>query len=434
VEALNTPTIRRLTPSRRHQLPRITPGFPGREKIFTTANKIFTLSKVEPVGIMINGHVEHFGCPWEVIIKDFRAQLKDAHFPDLEQYAAKFIETVTDKKFLNSDAQGASMIHSTLSTYWELHRRIASDDTLRWSAKTVRSSLEEMSNDADKWPLIPGFEDVTQNALNAEYGSLVDAVLSDDDYTDKKIPKACRALFKHVLRSVIVRQRSTPYSTGIVITGYGRENLYPKLMEIAVDGGCLNRVRHFEVDKRDVKDDPSGAIISPFAQDEIVNTFVKGIDEKFSLFNVSLFTHLMHLVAEEILKEHTQYNAEERRVVERMVSQRMGEAFEEFKGEIDEFSADEYEIPMRDVLRSAPKEMLAELAESLVSITSLRQRVSGDLETVGGPVDVALISKGEGFIWIKRKHYFEPRLNPHYVRNYLREVDHGTGKTEASSD
>jgi uncharacterized membrane protein YidH (DUF202 family) len=26
VEALNTPTIRRLTPSRRHQLPRITPG------------------------------------------------------------------------------------------------------------------------------------------------------------------------------------------------------------------------------------------------------------------------------------------------------------------------------------------------------------------------------------------------------------------------
>jgi len=52
----------------------------------------------------------------------------------------------------------------------------------------------------------------------------------------------------------------------------------------------------------------------------------------------------------------------------------------------------------------------------------LRQRVSGDLETVGGPVDVALISKGEGFIWIKRKHYFDTELNPHYTTNYFRKV------------
>lgn len=74
------------------------------------------------------------------------------------------------------------------------------------------------------------------------------------------------------------------------------------------------------------------------------------------------------------------------------------------------------------MLRTAPKEVLAELAESLVSITSLRQRVSGDLETVGGPVDVALISKGEGFIWIKRKHYFDTELNPHYTTNYFRKV------------
>ena len=67
-----------------------------------------------------------------------------------------------------------------------------------------------------------------------------------------------------------------------------------------------------------------------------------------------------------------------------------------------------FEDSILDVLRTAPKETLAELANSLVSITSLRQRVSGELETVGGPVDVALIFKGEGFIWIKRKYDFDP--------------------------
>jgi hypothetical protein len=29
----------------------VTIGYPGQEKIFTSANKIFSLSKVEPVGV-----------------------------------------------------------------------------------------------------------------------------------------------------------------------------------------------------------------------------------------------------------------------------------------------------------------------------------------------------------------------------------------------
>lgn len=38
-------------------------------------------------------------------------------------------------------------------------------------------------------------------------------------------------------------------------------------------------------------------------------------------------------------------------------------------------------------------------------------------ETVGGPVDVAVITKGDGFIWVERKHYFKPELNTHFFRN-----------------
>jgi hypothetical protein len=40
---------------------------------------------------------------------------------------------------------------------------------------------------------------------------------------------------------------------------------------------------------------------------------------------------------------------------------------------------------------------------------------------VGGPIDVAVISKGDGFVWIKRKHYFKPELNPGFFANYFRE-------------
>jgi len=59
------------------------------------------------------------------------------------------------------------------------------------------------------------------------------------------------------------------------------------------------------------------------------------------------------------------------------------------------------------------------MAESLVNLTCLRKKISMDDETVGGPVDVAVISKGDGLIWIKRKHYFEQELNNHFFMNYL---------------
>ena len=65
------------------------------------------------------------------------------------------------------------------------------------------------------------------------------------------------------------------------------------------------------------------------------------------------------------------------------------------------------------------------MAESLVNLTSFRRHVTPDVETVGGPIDVAIISRGDGFIWIKRKHYFQPELNQHFLANYFREVSSG---------
>ena len=60
------------------------------------------------------------------------------------------------------------------------------------------------------------------------------------------------------------------------------------------------------------------------------------------------------------------------------------------------------------------------MAESLVSLTSLKRRATGKLETVGGPIDVALITKGDGFVFTQRKHYFDPNLNPAFAHNYFR--------------
>ena len=50
-----------------------------------------------------------------------------------------------------------------------------------------------------------------------------------------------------------------------------------------------------------------------------------------------------------------------------------------------------------------PKEELAVMAETLVNLTSFKQKMTMGTETVGGPIDVAVITKGDGFSWVKRK-------------------------------
>jgi hypothetical protein len=45
------------------------------QKIFTSANKIFTLSKFQPVGVMIFGTALFMNVPWETIIKSYRTRL-----------------------------------------------------------------------------------------------------------------------------------------------------------------------------------------------------------------------------------------------------------------------------------------------------------------------------------------------------------------------
>ena len=62
------------------------------------------------------------------------------------------------------------------------------------------------------------------------------------------------------------------------------------------------------------------------------------------------------------------------------------------------------------------------MSEALVNLTSFKRHVTKQAETVGGPIDVAVISRGDGLIWIKRKHYFSRDLNQHFLSNYYNDV------------
>jgi hypothetical protein len=69
---------------------------------------------------------------------------------------------------------------------------------------------------------------------------------------------------------------------------------------------------------------------------------------------------------------------------------------------------------VQNMILLMPKQELAFLAQELINLTSVKRKFSSGIESVGGPIDVAVISRIDGFVWVRRKHYFEPNLNPRY--------------------
>lgn len=69
----------------------VTIGNANGKKILNKANKVFTLSKHHPVGIMIYNAASFMGTPWETIIKVYRHQLGNRCFPSLRDYEVDFI-------------------------------------------------------------------------------------------------------------------------------------------------------------------------------------------------------------------------------------------------------------------------------------------------------------------------------------------------------
>jgi hypothetical protein len=64
------------------------------------------------------------------------------------------------------------------------------------------------------------------------------------------------------------------------------------------------------------------------------------------------------------------------------------------------------------VLPAMPLQDAIDLADFLVDLTIKFSRFTPGAPTVGGPIEIAAISKHEGFRWIKRKYYFRRDLNP----------------------
>ncbi|MGQ6545548.1 hypothetical protein ACUND2_23045 [Serratia sp. IR-2025] len=68
----------------------------GTHKIYNGAEKLFTLSKFHPVGVMIYGNGDICGAPWELAIKSYRSENGTRSFNSLKEWADNFLSFISE--------------------------------------------------------------------------------------------------------------------------------------------------------------------------------------------------------------------------------------------------------------------------------------------------------------------------------------------------
>lgn len=409
----------------------VTIGNNGDRKIFNKANKVFALSKQHPVGIMIYNSASFMGTPWETLIKVYRKQLASNSFLTLNDYKNDFIEFLRSKKFYtDSEMQLAFMenfaneiIQSVINEIALKNRVIFDTPSEENRTQLILKLEEEFERLSSEWSLItdlcPEFIDYTFEEFQ-EYSNTIFDKLISSSFTSNGIiiPEELQQKIMNVIYYILTTKTDTSNYTGLIFTGFGDDEIYPQLIPINITMVVDNKLRYFVNENKaaSISNMNSGAVC-PFAQTDVIDTILTGIDPSLDTIYLNNFEILFKKYNEEII---TAIGTSNPLLIDQIKKLDRTVLLNEFSKQNQEIRKENYIIPLMNAVSNLAKEDLAEMAESLIYLTYLKRRITFAEESVGGPVDVAVISKGDGFVWIKRKHYFRPELNQHFFENYFK--------------
>lgn len=378
----------------------------GGKKVMNTATKLFALSKYHPVAIAVYGNAEFIGTPWEIIIKEYREYLGDKHFASVRMYVDNFQIFLKRRNYFSSDKDAKNYLKMSVEFFLGQIQQILIE-----KPQMIQRLLKRMKDSLSQ-PLLGGFKQETE-----EYFKNISHTIIEREYKGLSKNGLSIALdeLKELIEASFLRDIPPIATTGLVFAGYGDSEIFPSIFNCRV--GCVIDGLLAKVVKKESKIDKGNpSDICPFAQTDVMHTILDGVSPKMHAVYMNslarVFTKVTGAIANIIENENGQ--------LANQIRQLEIEPFAvEFTKASKSIQMKEYTIPFVESVATLEKADLADFAESLITLTSLKRKISFDQETVGGPVDVMVISKGDGIIWMKRKEYFDSEKNPQYLNNYF---------------
>jgi len=378
--------------------------------------KLYNLADGLPIGVMFFGVADMMGHPWEHLIEHFQKKARPGPQPHVRDYAAKFIGMLDNlEEFFPRDRQKDDykrLLASVFRYVFHLaqylreaggNERGSVSDTaiLEQAIEHVWNSYQFRDDGSARRDLAcfpPGFAEL----VSREYADTIEELLAYG-FSNFRLDKTALQHLRAIAVFCVVKDLFLEDVTGLVFAGFGNDERYPVVATYflsAIVGGIVKRAEA----SVDAIDSEVRSKIRVFADSEVTNAFIRGID-----FNLERRLHgtmqtMMHGLVDHVIGSFTNVDPAQGESVRRQFhTQHLPQYFEAFRSIIGDYQQQTYINPVLRVLEIASRTELAETARELVALNVFKKRIMAQQQTVGGAIDVAVISRDGGFQWWKKQ-------------------------------
>jgi hypothetical protein len=378
-------------------------------KIFKSIKKIYKLADHLPVAIMIHGSARLTGILWSRVVDLFRKQLGGEEKNRLKDYFEEFINFIENNSELtNYEHSLAFFINWTWENYNDLEQMVYQSGELdETKFKSWISSRNESLRNIKESIINDSKYDIIEKSFNSYLVNIAGINYIRHPYLIKKF----QGEIANYLTLLFIKTLTDTFKSGVVVAGFGKDDIYPSLINAEIEGLFENKLRmtkpkHYLVGENYTDETKSRARIIPFAQSDGATLFMEGVAPKIKEFILDTSKDNTNEVFS-FLQNHYLFNElskEKRLKILNDIKLYSDRQFQEFNNNIRHYTNSNYTDPIISSVSSMGSLDLAELARTLVNLTSIKRRYAMDQEeNVGGETDTVILSKAGGYIEVNNK-------------------------------
>lgn len=395
-----------------------------KQKCTNNGNKMLRMSNVVPVSVMLTGNGAFIWNQWDIVIRQYRRDRGNICHATVEACVHDFFEYIAHNDIFWNEQHMKTWIKGNMS--WLIN---TANDYIPWETKITKNDgtfakpkgyynafikeLKDRQKCFKKDGKCPQFKDYTLEQFKQYSKTYIDecfeGFIKDENEPFKtSFPKDFLDSLKEELEITLLERLTTRWesedSATLVFSGFGNEQEYPSLVSVNICEGFDHRV-NYHIRPEDIIciSEENPVAFCPFAQADVTNSIIRG-QHKSWLGSIMKNTQNKYQNAAENLF-NKKFQEQDFEFLQMLAEVEYDDLIVRYNKNIIRL-LDKNQREWEKTLENYDMKSMASLAQSLIELTGFHRILTFEQEGVGGPVDVAVITKNDGFTWLNRKSWY----------------------------
>lgn len=336
-------------------------------KKYDGVQKIFKLTDIHPAKIMINGNMEFENIPMITIIDEFKKKTNFNKLKSIEEIKNEFIKFI--RKYAPYSNSEEYISHIVIN-----FKEMIKDEINEYRFERTIST----KNRIEIYPFIENYSNFKNE--------FKDIIPKNKDI--KKYNKLIWEIFCYNLKYE---------GTGVIFAGYDINSPYPSFIEINLHCNDEKCIIYEEIESNSNFEE---TIIRIYAMNDEGYAFFTGVNEEFTEYITNYILETNEEILQKFKSKLEKEDISKKDKVLKFLSALFDEEYSDLNIMINFFRVDVLDNTSKSI-EFIPNNLLCTLADEIIRLTGIKQKISSEDEHVSITSHISLITKLNGFQWFK---------------------------------